>query len=80
MLDDYPADIQEFVMRKIAAGSFRSVDEFALQAASLYQELDGRHQALRQQVHEGLDQLDNGDCIELHNDESLARFFDRIRG
>lgn len=79
MLDHYPADIQEFVKQKIAAGSFQSVDEFAVEAASLYQELDRRHQNLRQHVQEGIKQLDEGDVVELADDDALAKYFDRIK-
>ena len=79
MLDNYPADLQEFVRQKIAAGTFQTVDEFAVEAATLYQELDRRHQILRQQVLEGLTQLDVGNCAELENDDSLAEFFERIK-
>lgn len=79
MLDNYPADLQAFVKQKIAAGSFRSVDEFAVEAAALYQELDARHQELRKRVLAGAEQLENGDFIELSDDEELASYFDRIK-
>jgi len=79
MPDAYPPDLRDFVNQKIAAGLFRSADEFAVEAASLYRELDQRHQELKQDVQEGIDQLEARDYLEIQGKEALKDFFGRIR-
>lgn len=79
MLEAYPPDLRDFVIQKVADGSFRSADEFAIEAASLYRDLEGRHQALRIQVEAGIDQLDKGDFHDISDPESLEAFFERIK-
>ncbi len=79
MLDSYPPDLRDFVIQKIADGSFRSADEFAVEAASLYRDLENRHQALRTEVAAGLQELDNGAYHEFHDVESLDLFFEKIK-
>ena len=79
MLDAYPPDLRDFVIRKIADGTFHTADEFAVEAASLYRELEQRHRDLKAQVHAGLDGLESGAYIELADAESVDNFFDRIK-
>jgi len=78
MPDAYPPDLREFVNQKIAAGQFQSFDEFAVQAATLYRELDQRHQRLKQSVQEGIDQLEARDYVEIQGEEALNEFFDQV--
>jgi Arc/MetJ-type ribon-helix-helix transcriptional regulator len=79
MLDAYPPDLRDFVIQKIADGSFRSADEFAVKAASLYKELEERRVELRSQVQAGLDELDRGDFTEVTDEASLDSLFERIK-
>ena len=79
MLDPYPPDLQEFVQQKIAAGVFRSADEFAVEAAKLYRELDIRREELNSKVAAGIEQLESGDYIDLAGDDELARFFEDVK-
>jgi hypothetical protein len=79
MLETYPPDLRDFVIQKIADGSFRTADEFAVQAASLYRELDNRHHDLQQQVDAGLQQLNDGKYQELADTDSLQVFFEQIK-
>jgi hypothetical protein len=79
MLDAYPPDLREFVAQKIAAGEFKSAEEFAVQAAELYRELDRRQADLKRSVEEGLAQIESGDYIELNGDEELREFFEGVK-
>jgi len=79
MPDAYPPDLRDFVNQKVADGLFRSADEFAVEAASLYRELDQRHQELKQSVQEGIDQLETRDYVEIQGKEALDDFFNRVK-
>ena len=79
MLESYPPDLRDFVIQKVADGSFRSVDEFAIEAASLYRDLEIRHQNLRIQVEASIEDLDKGSFHDISNPESLDAFFERIK-
>jgi Arc/MetJ-type ribon-helix-helix transcriptional regulator len=79
MLDAYPPDLRDFVIQKIADGSFRSADEFAVEAATLYRDLEARRVALRSEVQAGIDELDRGDFTEVVDEASLNSLFDDIK-
>jgi hypothetical protein len=79
MLEVYPPDLRDFVNQKIAEGAFGSPDEFAVEAAELYRELDNRHRVLRDVVAEGAKALDEGAYTEISGAESLELFFEQIR-
>ncbi len=79
MLDSYPPDLQDFVQQKIAAGVFRSADEFAVEAAKLYREIDSRREEFKSKVAAGIEQLESGDYIDLDGDDELARFFEDVK-
>jgi Arc/MetJ-type ribon-helix-helix transcriptional regulator len=79
MLDAYPPDLRDFVIQKIADGSFRSADEFAVEAASLYRDLEERRLAIRSQVQAGLDELDRSYFTEVSDAASLNSLFERIK-
>lgn len=79
MLESYPPEIQAFVQRKIAAGVFRSADEFALEAAELYFEMDRRREDLNAKVAEGIAQLESGEYIDVDGDEELRAYFDDVK-
>ena len=79
MLEAYPPDLRDFVIKKIAEGTFGSPDEFAVEAASLYRELDDRHRALQALVEDGTKALDDGAYTEISDAESLELFFEQIK-
>lgn len=79
MLDSYPPDLRDFVIQKIADGSFRTADEFAVEAASLYRELETRQRELRVQVADGLKQLEGADYYEFESAADLDSFFGNIK-
>lgn len=79
MLDDYPPDLRDFVAQKIASGEFKSADEFAIQAARVYREMDQRHADLKQAVAEGLAQIESGDYIEINGEQELHDFFEGVK-
>jgi hypothetical protein len=79
MLDVYPAELKAFVLGKIASGEFKSADEFAIEAAALYREMDRRRELIRQQVAEGIAQIDAGEYIEIKGDEQLRDFFEGVK-
>jgi Arc/MetJ-type ribon-helix-helix transcriptional regulator len=79
MLDIYPPDLRDFVAQKIASGEFKSVDEFAIRAATIYRDMDRRHQELKESVHAAIADLDSGNYIELKTDEELKQFAEDIK-
>jgi Arc/MetJ-type ribon-helix-helix transcriptional regulator len=79
MLDIYPQDLREFVIQKIASGEFKSADEFAIRAATIYREMDRRQQDLKESVQAAIADLESGNYIELKNDEELKQFAEDIK-
>ncbi|MBL9165065.1 MAG: hypothetical protein JNL18_20210 [Planctomycetaceae bacterium] len=79
MLDSYPPNIQAFVDQKIASGVFRSVDDFSIEAAELYLEMDRRREALKAKLANATAELDRGDGIVLEGLEEIGEFFTGIR-
>jgi toxin ParE1/3/4 len=73
MLDSYPPELQAFVQQKIAAGVFQSVDEFAIEAAQLYREIDSRREEIRSKVAAGMKQLESGEYIDIEGDDELRK-------
>jgi hypothetical protein len=80
MLDAYPPELRDFVAQKIACGQFKSADEFAIEAAKVYREMDLRHNALKQSVVDGIADIDAGNCYELDDDAQLHQFFEDLKG
>lgn len=79
MLEAYPPDLQDFVKQKIAAGVFQSADEFAVEAAELYREVDRRREELNSKVTAGFKQLESGEYSDLNGDDELRQFFDAVK-
>ncbi|QDT71055.1 hypothetical protein [Lacipirellula limnantheis] len=79
MLDSYPPEIQAFVQQKIAAGVVRSADEFAIEAAALYCEVDRRREELKAKVAAGMAQLETGDYVDIDGEEELREFFEDVK-
>jgi len=79
MLDSYPPEIQAFVQQKIAAGVFQSADEFAVEAAELYCEVDRRREELKAKVAAGIAQLESGEFVDVDGDDELRDYFDEVK-
>jgi putative addiction module CopG family antidote len=65
MSEALPADLESYVVGKVASGGFSSREEFLCQAVRLYQELENRHQRLREDIGAGIEQADAGLCRAL---------------
>jgi Arc/MetJ-type ribon-helix-helix transcriptional regulator len=59
-MSTYPPEIENYVERKIATGQFRSREEFAEEAARVYQALDERHAKLKNDVQAAIDEANAG--------------------
>jgi hypothetical protein len=79
MLDSYPPELQEFVLSKIASGEFRSVDEFAVEAAALYRDMDKRRQDLKKLVDDGVADIESGSYIVLNGPDDFRAFAEDIK-
>jgi Arc/MetJ-type ribon-helix-helix transcriptional regulator len=79
MLEAYPPDLRDFVAQKIAAGEFKSADEFAIHAAKVYREMDRRHRELKESVAEAIAELESGNYIELKGEDELHEFFEELK-
>lgn len=79
MLDPYPPDLQAFVQQKIAAGEFKSADDFAVRAAQLYRDIDLRHRELKESVLEAVADIEAGNCLHLNGDDELRQFGEDIK-
>lgn len=79
MFDAYPPDLQAFVQQKIAAGEFKSADEFAVRAALVYRDIDLRHRELKQSVLESIADIEAGACRQLNGVEELRAFGEDIK-
>ena len=79
MLDAYPSDLQALVQQKIACGEFKSADDFAVQAARVYLEIDRRHRELKQSVTDAIAALEAGDYLELKDNDELRQFAEDVK-
>ena len=61
----YPPDLEQYVQATVASGKFRTRDEFAVEAARLYRDIDARHQQLKADVQAAIDEADRGQCEPL---------------
>ncbi|WP_428307478.1 hypothetical protein [Lacipirellula sp.] len=79
MLKSYPPKIQSFVDQKIASGEFSSVDDFSIEAAELYLELDRRRELLKTKLAVAAQELERGEGIVLEDEAAIASFFLDLR-
>ena len=61
-MSTYPPDLAQYIQTKVASGAFRSQDEFAIEAARLYRDLEDRHARLKSDVQAAIDEADRGEC------------------
>ena len=78
MIATFPPDLQQFVQEEVASGHYRSEDELVLEAVRYYRESRARLEQLREDLKLRLQQLDEGQGIELEDDAALQAFFDQI--
>ncbi len=74
----FPPDLQQFVQQELASGHYRSEDELLLEAVRFYRDNNIRLDQIRQELRARLQQLDEGQGIELADDAALETFFDEI--
>jgi Arc/MetJ-type ribon-helix-helix transcriptional regulator len=60
MTTPLPADLEQYVAEKVAAGVFTSRDALVLEAVRVYRELEFRHDLLKADVQAALKQSDEG--------------------
>lgn len=71
--------LQALVQQKIACGEFKSADDFAVQAAKVYLEIDRRHRELKQSVTDAIADLEAGDDLELKDNDELRQFAEDVK-
>jgi Arc/MetJ-type ribon-helix-helix transcriptional regulator len=57
---NYPPDLEQFVQRKIETGLFRTRDEFAVEAARLYRDVEIQREQLKADVQAAIDECNRG--------------------
>ena len=60
MTTPLPADLEQYVEEKVAAGEFASRDAFVREAVRIYRELELRHDLLRADIQAAIKQSDDG--------------------
>ncbi len=78
LISSLPAEFERMVQSEIASGRFSSVEELVCEALRQYQERQSRLTHLRQEIQLGLDDLDCGERIEIHDDAELDAYFDGL--
>ena len=61
-MSSYPPDLAQYIQTKVSSGEFRSQDEFAIEAARLYRDLENRPARLKSDVQAAIDEADRGEC------------------
>jgi hypothetical protein len=61
----YPPELEQYVQQKLANGEFRDREEFAVEAARLYRELEIRHQQLKDDIQAAIEESDRGESRPL---------------
>ena len=73
------ADLDQYVDAKIASGEFGSRDEFFLETARVYRDLEAKHADLKFLVRQRIDEANQGELAPLDIDaikEELTRELD----
>ena len=78
MTVEIPSDFSSLFTASIDAGSYKNETEVVGQALRLLQERQQRIEELRREIQPALDQLDQGEGIEL-DDAGLDAFFEDIK-
>jgi len=75
----FPADLQQFVDAQVASGNYPSAAEVLCDAVRLMRDRERQLESLRQEIDQGISQLDGGDCVAIDSDDELRGFFDDIQ-
>jgi len=67
-----PADLEQYVAEKVAAGVFTSRDALVLEAVRVYRQLELRHDLLKADIQAAIQQSDEG-LSEALDIESIQR-------
>ena len=78
MTISFPPEVDEFVKQELARGAFGSEEELVINAVSALREIKLRHEQLRSDVQEAIDQADRGDIAPLDIDAIKAELMDEI--
>lgn len=78
MTISYPPELDEFVKQELARGAFGSEEELVINAVSALREMKLRHEQLRRDVQEAIEQADRGDVAPLDIDAIKAELMDEI--
>lgn len=78
MLDSYPPQLQTFIQQKIASGAFHSVEEFALEAAELYIEVDRRREELKSKIAAAIARVESGESLDIEAGDELWDYRNEI--
>ena len=74
----YPPELNEFVKQELALGVFGSEEELVINAVSALREMKLRHQQLRREVQEAIEQADRGDVAPLDIDTIKGELLDEL--
>ncbi len=66
------SDLDQYVDAKIASGKFASRDEFFLETARVYRDLEARHADLKSVLRERIDEANQGELAPLDIDAIKA--------
>ena len=73
------ASFQPFVEREVSSGKFRTPAEVVEAGLRLLQDRERRLEALRDEIQEGLESLDDGQGILLPDETAQRDFFEAIK-
>jgi antitoxin ParD1/3/4 len=76
--DSLPPDLAQFVSDQLALGKYDTATDVVCDAVRLLREREERLKSLRTDIQKGIEQLDAGECIDLHSDEDIDTFFDDV--
>ena len=73
-----PPDLQQFVQDQLAQGKYSSESDVVCDAVRLLREREKHTAALREEIRQGIEQLDRGQYIEIESKDDLEKFFDDV--
>jgi putative addiction module CopG family antidote len=76
--ESLPPDLGQFVEQQVAAGRYQSEQDLVTDAVRVLRELETRQERLREDVRQGMEQLEQGEFCEYDLDE-LRQLFDGLK-
>jgi antitoxin ParD1/3/4 len=74
-----PPDLEQFVQSQLDSGKYGSASEVVCDAVRILRERQKRLEGLRQEIEQGIKDLDAGEFIEIESDDALREFFEDIQ-